>query len=49
KEDFEAKQKEVEKAVNPIMAKVYQSSGGDSAGDATDNEGFDDEDDHDEL
>nr|CAA53369.1 glucose regulated protein /BiP [Phytophthora cinnamomi] len=46
KEDFEAKQKEVEKLVNPIMSKVYQ--GGAAGGD----EDYDDEeedDDHDEL
>ncbi|GAB9472830.1 Luminal-binding protein, partial [Globisporangium polare] len=45
KEDFEAKQKEVEKAVNPIMAKVYQSGGGASP----EGDDEDDEDDHDEL
>ncbi|KAF1334955.1 Luminal-binding protein, partial [Globisporangium splendens] len=44
KEDFEGKQKEVEKVVNPIMAKVYQSGGGAPEGDDED-----DEDDHDEL
>lgn len=44
KDDFEAKQKEVEKVVNPIMAKVYQAGGGAAP------EGADDEeDDHDEL
>ncbi|KDO35486.1 luminal-binding protein 2 [Saprolegnia parasitica CBS 223.65] len=44
KEDFDAQQKAVEKVVNPIMSKVYQSTGGAGAG-ADD----DDEDDHDEL
>merc|ERR1712070_209405 len=29
KEEFEAKQKEVEGVVNPIMMKVYQAAGGD--------------------
>ncbi|RLN98059.1 hypothetical protein BBJ28_00010264, partial [Nothophytophthora sp. Chile5] len=47
KEDFEAKQKEVEKLVNPIMSKLYQSGGGSP----DDEEDYDDEDedDHDEL
>jgi heat shock protein 5 len=45
KEDFEAKQKEVEKVVNPIMSKVYQSGGG--AADEGDDDNDDDE--HDEL
>ncbi|ETI52681.1 luminal-binding protein [Phytophthora nicotianae CJ01A1] len=45
KEDFEAKQKEVEKLVNPIMSKVYQG------GAAPEDEDYDDEeeDEHDEL
>jgi len=43
KEDYEAKQKEVEQVVNPIMQKVYQEAGG-APGDDDD---FDD--DHDEL
>ncbi|GMF10125.1 unnamed protein product [Phytophthora lilii] len=46
KEDFEAKQKEVEKLVNPIMSKVYQG------GAAPEDEDYDDDeedDDHDEL
>ncbi|KAF4031617.1 Hsp70 protein [Phytophthora infestans] len=44
KEDFEAKQKEVEKLVNPIMSKVYQG------GAAPEEDDEDDEDDeHDEL
>jgi heat shock protein 5 len=42
KEDFEAKQKEVEQVVNPIMQKVYQEAGG-----APGDDDFDD--DHDEL
>ncbi|DBA04015.1 TPA: hypothetical protein N0F65_009362 [Lagenidium giganteum] len=45
KEDFEAKQKEVEKIVNPIMSKVYQAAGGAPGADDED----DDDDDHDEL
>ncbi|KAF4744194.1 70-kilodalton heat shock protein, partial [Perkinsus olseni] len=32
KEEFEAKQKEVEGIVNPIMMKVYQAAGGDAGG-----------------
>ncbi|KAG7393838.1 Luminal-binding protein 5 [Phytophthora pseudosyringae] len=47
KEDFEAKQKEVEKLVNPIMSKVYQ--GGAAPEGEEDYEEDDDEDDHDEL
>jgi len=43
KEDFEAKQKEVEQIVNPIMQKVYQEAGG------APGEDDDDDDDHDEL
>ncbi|CAI5740321.1 unnamed protein product [Hyaloperonospora brassicae] len=47
KEDFEAKQKEVEKLVNPIMSKVYESGAGQ---DDTYETAEDDEDDeHDEL
>ncbi|GMF54131.1 unnamed protein product [Phytophthora fragariaefolia] len=46
KEDFEAKQKEVEKLVNPIMSKVYQG-GAAPEGDDYDDEEEDDE--HDEL
>ncbi|CAH0493494.1 hypothetical protein KXD40_003761 [Peronospora effusa] len=45
KEDFEAKQKEVEKIVNPIMSKVYQTGGTAPEEDGDD----DDEDEHDEL
>ncbi|TDH65340.1 hypothetical protein CCR75_006282 [Bremia lactucae] len=44
KEDYEAKQKEVEKLVNPIMSKVYQSGG---APETQDDE--EDEDERDEL
>ena len=50
KEEFEAKQKEVEAVVNPIMQKVYQSAGGAPGGGGEDDEGDEDEDeDHDEL
>merc|ERR1719238_2167363 len=57
KEDFEKKQKETEKIVNPIMQKVYQESGGapggagagGAGGDAGGDEDEDDEDDNDEL
>nr|CCA24936.1 luminalbinding protein 3 precursor putative [Albugo laibachii Nc14] len=46
KADFEAKQKEVEKVVNPIMAKLYQGgAGGGAAGEEEEEE----EEDHDEL
>jgi len=49
KEEFEAKQKEVEAVVNPIMQKVYQSAGG-APGGGDEDEGDEDEDeDHDEL
>jgi heat shock protein 5 len=51
KEEFEAKQKEIEGVVNPIMQKVYQGAGG--APGAEGDEGGDDEEeddeDHDEL
>ena len=43
KEDCEAQQKEVEKISNPIMASLYQGSGGPNNG------AGDDEEDHDEL
>ncbi|CAI5719169.1 unnamed protein product [Peronospora destructor] len=46
KEDYEAKQKEVEKIVNPIMSKVYQTGGTAPEEDGDDEE---DEDEHDEL
>jgi len=57
KEDYEKKQKETEKIVNPIMQKVYQESGGapggagagGAGGDAGGDEDEDDEDDNDEL
>jgi heat shock protein 5 len=50
KEEFEAKQKEIEAVVNPIMAKVYQGAGGAPGGDAGgDDEEEDDDEDHDEL
>merc|ERR1712160_127795 len=32
KDEFEAKQKELEGVVNPIMMKVYQAAGGDGGG-----------------
>merc|ERR1712195_311440 len=32
KDEFEAKQKEIEGVVNPIMMKVYQAAGGDGGG-----------------
>lgn len=44
KEDYEAKQKEVEKITNPIMSKLYQGAPGGAGG-----EEEDEEDDHDEL
>ncbi|CCI50234.1 hypothetical protein ABG067_000069 [Albugo candida] len=46
KPDFEAKQKEVEKIVNPIMAKLYQGGAG---GGAAEEEEEEEEEDHDEL
>jgi len=51
KEEFEAKQKEIEAVVNPIMQKVYQSAGGAPGGEAggDDEEEDDDDEDHDEL
>jgi len=50
KEEFEAKQKEIEAVVNPIMQKVYQSAGGAPGGEAGgDDEEEDDDEDHDEL
>jgi len=45
KEDYEAKQKEVEKLVNPIMSKVYQDGAPHDDGDDED----EDDDEHDEL
>jgi len=56
-EEFEEKQKELEGIANPIMSKIYQSSGGGegAGGEGGDEEGEDDfdfddeEDDHDEL
>jgi len=32
KEEYEAKQKELEEVANPIMMKMYQAAGGDAAG-----------------
>merc|ERR1719199_1200660 len=50
KEEFEAKQKEVEAAVNPIMQKVYQGAGGAPGGaGGDDEEEEEDDEDHDEL
>ena len=46
KDEFEAKRKEVEEVANPIIKKVYASTGGDAGG----AQGEDDEDfDHEEL
>merc|ERR1711966_146749 len=47
KEDYEEKQKEVEKIVNPIMSKVYQAGGAGGAGGYEDD--YDDYDDEHEL
>jgi heat shock protein 5 len=47
KEELQEKLKELEGVCNPIVSKIYQSSGGEG-GDEDDDE-FDDEDDHDEL
>jgi len=47
KEDYEEKQKEVEKIVNPIMQNVYQGEGGEGGEGAADEE--DEEDEEDEL
>ncbi|KAE8969968.1 Luminal-binding protein 5 [Phytophthora rubi] len=47
KEDFEAKQKEVEKLVNPIMSKVYQGAAAPEGDEDYDDE--EEDDDHDEL
>jgi len=49
KEEFEAKQKEVEATVNPIMQKVYQGAGGAPGGDDAEEEEEEDDEDHDEL
>jgi hypothetical protein len=48
KEEFDDKQKEVEKVVNPIMSKLYAAGGGGGAGGGSSGE---DEEmpDHDEL
>jgi len=45
KEDYEAKQKEVEKIVNPIISSIYGSAGGPPGGDSEKKQ----EEDHDEL
>merc|ERR1712054_165371 len=47
KEEFEAKQKEVEKIVNPIIQAVYQAGG--AEGSADDDEDDDEDEDEDEL
>merc|ERR1719515_216382 len=47
KEDYEEKQKEVEKIVNPIMQNVYQGAGGEGGGGGGDEE-EEDEDDEDQ-
>jgi len=39
-EEYKAKQKEVEKIVNPIMQKVYQAAGGAPGGAGGDDEDF---------
>merc|ERR1712196_238677 len=49
-EDYEEKQKEVEKIVNPIMQNVYQGAGGEGGGGGGDEEEEDEDDeDQDEL
>jgi len=48
KEDFEAKQKEVEKIVNPIIQSVYQAGGAEGMGD-DDEEDDEEDEDEDEL
>jgi len=47
KDDYESKQKQVEKVVNPIISKVYSKSGGPSGGGGGGD--FDEDFDHDEL
>lgn len=47
KEDYESKQKEVEKIANPIMSSLYQGEGGAPGGGGDDDD--DDDEDHDEL
>jgi len=51
KEEFEAKQKEIEGVVNPIMQKVYQGAGGapGAGGDEGGDDEEEDDEDHDEL
>merc|ERR1711966_257471 len=49
KEDYEEKQKEVEKIVNPIMQNVYQGAGGGEGGEGGEAEEEDEEDEEDEL
>merc|ERR1711977_243045 len=48
KEEFEAKQKELEQVANPIIQQVYQASGGAPGGDEEDEDDMEDED-EDEL
>jgi len=48
KEDFEAKQKEVEKIVNPIIQSVYQAGGAEGMGDDDEEDDEEDEDEDDE-
>jgi len=49
KEDYEEKQKEVEKIVNPIMQNVYQGAGGEGGEGGGGEEAEDEEDEEDEL
>ena len=44
KEEFEAKQKELEQIANPIIQKVYQAGAGGAGGAPEDDEDLDDED-----
>merc|ERR1712057_94054 len=44
KEEFEAKQKELEQIANPIIQKVYQAGAGGAGGEPEDDEDLDDED-----
>mmetsp|Transcript_14351 Transcript_14351/g.28332 ORF Transcript_14351/g.28332 Transcript_14351/m.28332 type:complete len:662 (-) Transcript_14351:252-2237(-) len=46
KDEFEEKQKEIEKTVNPIMSKLYQGGGGEGGGGSEEDEEMPD---HDEL
>ena len=48
KEDYEAKQKEIEGVANPIIQAVYQAGGGEGVGDDEDDEEEDDDDEDDD-